>query len=513
MIFLYGPPGVGKSTIGRLLAASLNRPFVDVDVEIARQAGQSIPEIFAAHGESGFRALEQQIIGSLLAGDEKVVALGGGALLAPELCRQVTAVAPVLCLMAPQELLHTRLQAAAATRPLLAADLHSQLTHLLQQRADHYASFAPWLDATDTPAAVAWAAQIRLGRFHVRGMGSGYDVRVQPGGLAQLGNWLRHGRLAGPLALVSDEQVAAHYLAEVTAVLHHSNYAVHPVLMPPGEAHKTMTTVTHFWDAFLTAKLERRSTVMALGGGVVGDLAGFAAATFLRGVPWVGVPTSLLAMVDSSLGGKTGADLPQGKNLVGAFHPPRLVLADPHVLHTLPDVELRNGLAEVVKHGLISDPALFALCGQGWSALVGHWAELVCRAMAVKVAVIQADPYEGGQRAALNLGHTIGHALELASGFRLRHGEAVAIGMVVEAGMAEAIGLAAPGLAQEIAGVLHGVGLATAVPPGLSRHTIIQAVGVDKKRQDGQPTFALPMRIGQVVTGITVPDWPRFLPA
>ncbi len=258
------------------------------------------------------------------------------------------------------------------------------------------------------------------------------------------------------------------------------------------------------WAGLVQAGLERGSTVVALGGGITGDLTGFAAATFLRGVSWVGVPTSLLAMADSSLGGKTGADLPQGKNLIGAFHPPALVLADPQVLATLPEAEIRSGLAEVVKHGVISDPQLFALCAQGLDALRADWDTLVRRTMAVKIRVIEIDPYERGLREALNLGHTIGHGVEKASQYRLRHGEAVAIGMVAEARLSERLGIAQPGLAEEIAAVLRTLGLPVSIPAELPRSAILQAMRVDKKRSAGQVRFSLPVSIGNVQTGVGV---------
>ncbi len=511
MIFLYGPPGAGKSTVGKALAAALDMPFWDADDEIETQVGMDIPAIFAGEGETGFRQRETAVIGNLLTQQEGVLALGGGALLDEALRLRVEAAGPVLCLQAPLEVLRARLDAAAAERPLLATNLQERLPQLLAQRAAHYASFAHQLDAAGEPAAIAWAAQIALGRFHVTGMGPGYDVLVQPGGLTRLGDMLQARHMAGPIALVSDENVLAHWGETAVTSLEAAGYTVHPVVMPPGEVHKTPATISHFWDAFLAAGLERGSTVLAFGGGVVGDLAGFAAATFLRGVQWVAVPTSLLAMVDASIGGKTGADLPQGKNLVGAFYPPRLVLADPQVLATLPPAELRSGLGEVVKHGIIGDPALFALCARGETAVSKDWDQLVRRAMAVKIGIIQADPYEGGRRAALNLGHTIGHAVELVSGFNLRHGEAIAIGTVVEAMLAERLGLADAGLAATIAKVLAGLGLPAEIPEGLDRAAIAQAVGVDKKRKGGQVKFALPVQVGEVITGVHVPNWPDFL--
>jgi 3-dehydroquinate synthetase len=233
-------------------------------------------------------------------------------------------------------------------------------------------------------------------------------------------------------------------------------------------------------------------------------MAGFAAATFLRGVSWVALPTSLLAMVDASLGGKTGIDLPQGKNLVGAFYSPRLVLADPLALDTLPEAELRSGMAEVVKAGVIGDPELFGLCALGWDALRVKLAEVVCRAMAVKISVIGSDPYETGRRAVLNLGHTIGHAVELVSNFQLRHGEAVAIGMVAASRLAERLEIAEPGLADKIENVLSGLSLPVEIPPELDRQAVFSAVQLDKKRLDGSVRFVLPVRLGDVRFGVDV---------
>jgi 3-dehydroquinate synthase len=235
-----------------------------------------------------------------------------------------------------------------------------------------------------------------------------------------------------------------------------------------------------------------------LGGGVIGDMTGFAAATYMRGINWIGVPTTLLSMVDASIGGKTGLDLPEGKNLIGSFYPPKLVLADPSLLLTLPEAELISGMAEVVKHGVISDPELFALCSRGMDWVKANLEELVKRAIAVKIKVIEEDPYEKGIRAALNLGHTVGHAVELVSQFKLRHGEAVAIGTVVEAKYAERIGIAEQGLADKIARTMSTLGLPTQIPDDMPREEIIRTMRVDKKKSAKAIRFALPVKIGKV---------------
>ncbi len=256
--------------------------------------------------------------------------------------------------------------------------------------------------------------------------------------------------------------------------------------------------VSHLWHAFLENGMDRKSTVIALGGGVISDMAGFAASTYMRGVQWICIPTTLLSMVDASIGGKTGFDLPQGKNLIGSFYPPKLVLADPQLLFTLPERELLSGMAEVVKHGIISDPGLFNVCACGWDWVRSNLDQVIKRAMAVKIKVIEEDPYEKGFRAALNLGHTVGHAVELVSQFKLRHGEAIAIGMVAEAKYAEKIGIAETGLSDTIAGVLSGYGLPVKIPSDFSREEILRAMRVDKKKNAKKVRFALPAAIGKV---------------
>jgi 3-dehydroquinate synthase len=298
--------------------------------------------------------------------------------------------------------------------------------------------------------------------------------------------------------IVTDENVAKFHLSKLESVLRAAGCEPKSVVIPAGEAHKNLETVSYLWKSFLEQGLDRKTTVIALGGGVIGDLAGFAASTYMRGINWIAVPTTLLSMVDASLGGKTGFDLPEGKNLVGSFYPPKLVLADPGFLLTLSDRELRSGIAEVVKHGIISDPELFELCSRGLDWVKGNLEEIVKRAMAVKIQVIEEDPYEKGFRAALNLGHTVGHAVELVSQFELRHGEAIAIGMIAEAKYAEQIGVARNGVANAIRDVLAQLGLPSLIPDPLPREEIIRAMRVDKKKNVKSIRFALPVEIGRV---------------
>jgi 3-dehydroquinate synthase len=513
--FLYGPPGAGKSTIGQHLAQNLGLPFNDLDVNIERHSGKPIWKIFAEEGEAGFRQHEKAALRQAAAGQDGVIALGGGSLLDPENRALVETCGTVVLLNAPAETLAERVRSGGNPRPLLEGDTRTNLAGLLAARAAHYASFAWQLEtAALAPQQAAWEIQVQAGMFRVQnaassggsGANSAYDVRIQAGGLDRVGELLAQRGLRGPMVIVSDTHAGPLYASRVADSLRKAGYDAHITLIHAGEQHKTISTVASLWEAFLSHGLERGSTVIALGGGVVSDLAGFAAATYLRGVRWVTLPTSLLAMVDASLGGKTGFDLPQGKNLAGAFHSPSLVLADPEVLTTLPDAERRSGLAEVVKHGVIADPALFALCTGLVNDGTAEFAEIVRRSVAVKVQVIETDPFEKGLRAVLNLGHTVGHAVELVSNYSLRHGEAVAIGMVVEASMAEQVGMADAGLAEAIAANLRHLGLPTAIPPHLDAQAILNAMQVDKKRAGGKVRFALPVRIGEVKYGIEVDE-------
>jgi 3-dehydroquinate synthase len=373
---------------------------------------------------------------------DKVIALGGGALLREENRVIADAHGAVVLLTADLNTLLKRLENEAGERPLLAGDVRGKLTGLLAQRQAHYSSFPLQVDVDrGTASQNAFGVQTRLGRFHLEAMGE-YDVLVDR--VENIGSLLTQRGLQTPI-VVTDENVAALHAGRVLDSLRRAGFSPNSIAIPAGEAYKTVDTVQKLWQGFLENGLDRKSTVVALGGGVIGDLAGFAASTHMRGVHWVCVPTTLLSMVDASLGGKTGFDLPQGKNLVGSFHPPKLVLADPQLLQTLPEPEYISGLAEVVKHGIISDPELFDMCARGLECLQGGLEQLVKRAMAVKIKVIEEDPYEKGVRATLNLGHTVGHAVELVSQFHLRHGEAVAIGMVAEARLAERLGIAEPG--------------------------------------------------------------------
>lgn len=499
-IYLYGPPGSGKTTVGRLLAQALDREFIDMDTLIESRAGRTVAEIFEQEGEAGFRESESRVLREVSRLPSRVVSLGGGALLRPENRALAETSGEVVRLVCRSGELLRRLGASTA-RPLVAgSNGRAQLERLLAERDEHYRSFENAVDATGRdPEDVRRRIQRMLGVTRVKGMGEGYDAILRRGAMLRMRETLASRGITPPYVVISDDNVAPIWSGRLF------EGAVPLIRVPAGEASKSLVTIARLYDDLLDAGLERGGAVIALGGGVVGDIAGFVASTIFRGVRWVNVPTSLLAMVDASLGGKVGVDLPRGKNLVGAFHPPSIVVSDPETLVTLPREEFVSGLAEVVKAAIIGDPELFGLLEGADLEDPDTLDEVLFRSIQVKRAVIEADPYERDVRASLNLGHTIGHAIEHESGYALRHGEAVAIGLVAETRLAESVGLCPKGLANRLGPVLERLGLPTRMPD-MPPRALRQRMSLDKKTQAGRLKFALPETIGRVRVGVEVPD-------
>ncbi|MDB4905897.1 MAG: hypothetical protein JWO05_681 [Gemmatimonadetes bacterium] len=328
----------------------------------------------------------------------------------------------------------------------------------------------------------------------------GYRVLIGAGLLAEVGALVREAAPAHRYAVISDDVVAPLYARHVGRSLGAERSLL--AAIPAGEVHKSRESWMMLTDNLLAAGCGRDTTIIALGGGVVGDLAGFVAATYMRGVPVVQLPTTLLAMVDASVGGKTGVDTMAGKNLVGAFHPPSLVIADVSVLASLPVRQRRSGIAEMIKHGVTSDARHFEHACAAAPALASgemqadELSEIIAASIAIKAAVVTADEREQGLRKTLNFGHTLGHAIEAESGYELLHGEAIAIGMVLEAMLAERIGVAERGLARTIAGAVRAARLPHSLPAQMDAHAVLARTLGDKKSREGRVEYALPSAIG-----------------
>jgi 3-dehydroquinate synthase len=332
-----------------------------------------------------------------------------------------------------------------------------------------------------------------------------YEVLIGEGVLGGLPKLLARVAPAHRYALIADDRVAELYAARVVAALEGAGMRVESFTFPAGESRKSRESWADLSDRMFAAGIGRDSAVVALGGGVTGDLAGFVAATYMRGLPVVQLPTTLLAMIDSSVGGKTGVDTPAGKNLVGAFLQPRLVAADIEVLGTLPPAELRAGLAEAIKHGAIADAEYFAWIGRSLTAIMAcetaAMTRLVRRSVEIKAEVVGRDERESGPRKMLNFGHTVGHAVEALSGFRLLHGEAIAIGMMVECAIGEALGVTPAGTSEPLGELLQGAGLPIRVPAGFAPEAVLEGTRSDKKARQGRVEYALIERLGAASPG------------
>ncbi|KGF73160.1 3-dehydroquinate synthase [Neosynechococcus sphagnicola sy1] len=330
-----------------------------------------------------------------------------------------------------------------------------------------------------------------------------YEITIAPGAVDDLGSWMNRLCLGQKVLVVSNPMIFRHYGQRLMDTLTEAGFEVNSCILPAGERYKTPMSLQKIYDAALVQRLERSSTLVALGGGVIGDMTGFAAATWLRGIAVVQVPTSLLAMVDAAIGGKTGVNHPHGKNLIGAFHQPRLVVIDPQVLKTLPAREFRAGMAEVIKYGVIWDAALFAQLessprlDQRRYVRESLLQEILTRSCEAKAHVVSQDEKESGLRAILNYGHTIGHAVESLTGYRgVNHGEAVGIGMVAAGAIAVEMQLWSQGDHQRQLALIQKARLPTQLPPGLDRGEIVAALQTDKKVAAGRVRFVLPTQIG-----------------
>jgi 3-dehydroquinate synthase len=550
-IILTGFSGTGKTKVARLVAARLGWEAVDTDDLIVERAGKRIPDIFAQDGEDAFRRIERALLTETCRRPRIVIAVGGGANVSGENRRIIADGGFVVCLEARPETILRRLRPQLkrdpAARPMLAGpDPLARIRELKALRAPFYAladytvhtdALSPEQTADEVlrawrrlsagalanegrlaalssdPAAGTTAPAYRTpidATCVVRAASAIYPVFVSWGALPDLGRRLSEAGLGGRAFLIADANVHERWGAAAEESLRSAGFGVASYLVPAGEASKSLETAAAIYDWLVAQRAERGEAIVALGGGMVCDLAGFVAATFARGLPLVHVPTSLLAMVDAAVGGKVAVDHPQAKNLIGAFYQPRLVLADVSVLQTLPSRELTAGWAEVIKHALILDEELLRLLEDKAYAALRLDPEVaervIARSVALKAAVVSADEREEtGHRTILNYGHTIGHGLETAADYAgLLHGEAVAVGMSGAARIAVRLGMLTPEVAQRQDTLLARFGLPLCAP-GVDARKALAAMALDKKAQGGAVRWVLLQGIGRTVIRHDVP--------
>jgi shikimate kinase/3-dehydroquinate synthase len=523
-IVLVGLMGCGKSSIGKRLAARLGLPFVDADEEIERAAAKTINDIFADHGEAHFRDGERKVISRLLNNGPQVLATGGGAYMHPETRQRIREDGVSIWLRADLPVLMRRVM-KRDTRPLMRdGNPESTMRKLNEARYPIYAEADMTVDSRDEPHDLAVAEIVnRLAAGAAAPAGPvqapspsrsvrvelgdrSYDVLIASGLLADTGALIKSRLGAVKCGIVTDENVAQHHLSTLEGSLKSEGLFAGSIVMTPGEATKSFRDLATLSERLLELGLERGDLVVPLGGGVIGDLAGFAAGILRRGIRFVQIPTSLLAQVDSSVGGKTGINTPQGKNLIGVFHQPSLVIADTAVLTTLPPRQMRAGYAEVAKYGLLGDAKFFAWLEANWHGVFGNNGPALTKAIetsvAAKAAIVARDETETGDRALLNLGHTFGHAFEAWTGYsdKLLHGEAIAIGMCLAFRLSEELGLCPRGHADRVVAHFEAVGLPTKIADipqdGADAGELLRLMGQDKKVRGGKLAFILVRGIG-----------------
>jgi len=523
-VFLAGMMGSGKTLIGRILAQALGWSFIDLDGSIEERAGRTVSELFAEDGEEAFRRLERESLEAVL--EEEVdtgliLSLGGGTYVQEGVAEWLRSRGVTVFLDCPPEVLADRLRdpEQRAKRPLLAGGLVETLRRLSEARAVRFDAADVAIDGVGDPEVVAASVVTALGTLEetpgvmaavrVSLPGRSYPIWVGPGGsedvARRLALVLASLRPRPPkVAVVTDEKVATLHLGGLKKGLAEAGWVPTVVVVPEGEGAKSVDVLGSVWSQLLEARFGRRDVVVAFGGGVVGDLAGFASATLLRGVRLIQVPTTVLSQVDSSVGGKTGINHGLGKNLVGAFHQPAAVVVGLDLLRTLEPRQVRSGLAEVVKYAVIDgDPLFETLERDAEEILARPWsqAKLVARCCEIKARVVQEDERESGRRALLNLGHTFGHAIEAMAGFGgVTHGEAVALGMVLAARSARVLGLGEDGLEARLVRLLERFHLPTCPESFMERREeMARWMENDKKVAGESVTFIFPRALGDVV--------------
>jgi 3-dehydroquinate synthase len=523
-IILVGMMGAGKTTVGKLLAKQFGKTFIDSDEEIQRRTGVTIPHIFDVEGEAGFRVRESGVIQELLKQDNIVLATGGGAILSGQNRPMMKQNGVVVYLKSSVYDLWQRTR-HDHNRPLLQTDNpRAKLQELHDLRDPLYTETADIIIHTGKQSVQILLARLQQKLEEIaRATGTEEHMQTLNVGLAERSYLIHIGdgllsrvELLLPhipykrTVIVSNTTVAPLYLQQLSERLSASGVQVQSIILPDGEQYKSGDSLNLIYDALLSARCERSTPLIALGGGVIGDITGYAAATYLRGVPFIQIPTTLLSQVDSSVGGKTGINHPLGKNMIGAFYQPSVVVADTSTLNTLPDKELRAGLAEVIKYGLIRDlPFLEWLEANIEKLLARDTAALqyaIARSCQNKAEVVGADERESGERALLNLGHTFGHAIENGMGYGVwLHGEGVAAGTIMAADLSQRLEWLSAEDLLRVRKLFERTGLPV-VGPKLGAEKYLQLMGLDKKVADGKIRFVLLKSLGHAVITGDVPQ-------
>ena len=533
-IILTGFSATGKSRVGAEVARILQWQLIDTDGEIMRRFGKSIGNIFADEGEEAFRDLEREVLKEALAGDQNVIATGGGILMDSRNREVIFNRGLVVGLEATIETIYRRLTTQGdgrevEDRPLIASpDPLKRIQQLKNARQPLYA-MGHWTVHTDRLTEPQVAAEVirawqtlkdkiptardadqELASVVTHANGS-CPIRVGWGILDHLGELVSQLGIEGPVYIISDGNVFPSYGRQSQRSLQRAGIEAHCFIIPSGEGSKTLGMAQAIYDWLAHRRAERRHLILAVGGGVVGDLAGFVAASFLRGVPFIQVPTSMAAMVDASIGGKVAVNLPQAKNLVGAFYQPLMVVADPQVLTTLGKRELAEGWAEAIKHGFIIDADLVSIFEERTDELMALEpdisTEVIRRSIAIKAGVVSGDEREaGGRRTLLNYGHTVGHALEACTAYgRFLHGEAVSVGMTGAAYISQKLGMIDRHLVERQTKLLKRFNLPVGVS-GVDLGRLFEAMALDKKTEKGAIRWVLLESFGKAVTRTDVPN-------
>lgn len=499
-LVLTGFMGTGKTTVGHELALKLDMEFVDTDALIESRHGP-IARIFAEKGEAEFRSIEREVAAELGIRKGLVIATGGRMILDPANFRALSQNGRIFCLVATPDEIHDRItnDRTRRDRPLLKVeDPKQRIVELMTEREAEYIRF-PQLTTDHAGPSVIATEVAELWNSH-----STYDIINPTGGYpytvgAGILPFIRQlASVQGPLVVITDEVVRDLYapsLGDVDLT----------IVLPAGRSQKTIDAVGKVHKQLFESEIDKTATAVSLGTSIIGDIAGFAAATYMRGIDLIHCPTNLIAMVDTSVGGKVGLDVPQGRNLIGLYKQPKAVLADVGTLQTLPWRDFSSGLAEVVKHGLIaSSPLLGRIESTDWdsrhSLLPGMLADLqslVAQAIQIKIAIVQDDPFEEkGRRTLLNLGHTFAYGIEYASSGAINHGEAVAMGLVAAARLSHSKGHAEAALAERVEAVVEHVGLEARIPTHIRPENILQGMKYDKKKRHSRMRFVLLKEVG-----------------